>query len=116
VNLCKELRVYCDTDGGLTGRFYADLPHERLELRASGDLDTTVTTSGARWSRLRFGPSTRARAAKIELAASAAARIYQIQVRAKALGEGLSGWRWVDVPVAPTSPGFEWFQIAQAQL
>jgi hypothetical protein len=111
LKLWREMRVYCDTDGTLTGTFLTDLPAERMDARASGPLDTTVTTPGARWMRLRFDGSTRGRAGEVQLRASAPARIYALQVRAKVLGAGLTGWQWVDVPLAETSPAFQWVAL-----
>jgi hypothetical protein len=113
LKLCREMRVYCDTDGAVTGTFLSDMPFERLLAAATGSMDTSVTTPGARWMRLRFPGETRARAAAIELVASEPARIYEIQVRVKILGEGITGWQWVSVPIEPTPSGFAWIPIQE---
>lgn len=115
LNLCKAMRIYCDLDGPLWANFLTDIPAESFISRSSGQLDTTVTTSGARWVNLKFPGTTRARAARIELVASAPARIYGLEIRAKALGEGLTSWQWIDVPIARTPPGFEWIPITQPE-
>jgi hypothetical protein len=113
LKLWREMRVYCHTNGTLTGDVLSDVPGEHLVTTVEGPLDTTITSDGARWMRCRFGGSTRGRAVEVRLCAEAAARIYQIQVRVKVLGEGMTGWTWVDVPVAPTAPTLSWLPIQE---
>lgn len=113
LNLCKQVRAYCDSDAALEASFFTDVPSDRMTSRASGSMDTSAQTSGAVWRMLRLPSTTRARAAKIELRASGVARIYELQIRAKVLGEGPSAWQWVDVPVPRTPPGFEWIPVTQ---
>lgn len=109
--LFREMAIVAQCGGPMTVSFLTELPQQDMQVRASLMFDTTLTTKGRDPIYLRFPGNTKGRLQKVRVSGAFAARIFEVKVYGRGIGNTESNWQWYQVPLEPTSNEFTQIQM-----
>jgi hypothetical protein len=109
--LFREVALVAQCGGPMILQVQMDLPEEDVHTVSSFQFDTTAQTTGREPIYFRLPGTTKGRLQKFRLIGPNWARLFEVKVYARGLGNTSSGWSWLNVPLAPTADEFSEIQL-----
>lgn len=111
--LFREVAIVAQCGGLMTCYCEFELPEEQVKTRATFTFDTTQ--SGAYAGRepiyFRMPGNTKGKLQKFGISGAYWARLFELRVYARGLGNTAAPWNWINVPLPPTSDEFAQIQM-----
>lgn len=108
IGYIREVSVVAQTGGPMTFTVFTELPNETMTPVATFPVNSTNTTNRLPISA-RLPGTTKGQLQQFKLSGPNWARLFEVKVLGRGVGNSESDWQWINVPLEPTPN--EWTDI-----